>query len=95
MIKTYEDRIAQVKQKIEQEQNRMKRLIQEQKTAERKARTKRLIERGAIVESLIDDAETLSNDDIKLLLQNALSSTTAAQESPNNVEQQHNRDSLV
>lgn len=95
MTKTYEDRIAQVKQKIEQEQNRMKRLIQEQKTAERKARTKRLIERGAIVESLIDDAETLSNDDIKILLQNALSSIIAAHKSPNITEQQRNRDSLV
>ena len=79
MAKTYDERIAEAKQKIEQEQNRVKRLMQEQKSAERKARTKRLIERGAILESLIDGAESMTNEEVKALLQTALPPIPAAQ----------------
>lgn len=57
----------------------MKRLMQERKTAERKARTKRLIERGAILESLIDGAESMTNEEIKAVLQTALPPVHAAQ----------------
>ena len=95
MAKTYDERIAEAKQKIEQEQNRMKRLIQEQKTAERKARTKRLIERGAILESLIDGAEGMTNEEVKAVLQTALSPVPAVRNPQISTEQPQGEDSLV
>ncbi len=49
-----------------------KRLVQEQKEQERKDRTRRLIERGAILESLIDGAETFTNEQIKLFLEKTI-----------------------
>ena len=95
MAKNYDEKIAEAKQKIEQEQNRMKRLIQEHKTAERKARTKRLIERGAILESFIDGAERLSNDDIKALLQKTLLPIPANQNPQTTTELPDSGDALV
>ena len=95
MAKTYEEKIAEAKQKIEQEQNRMKRLMQEQKTAERKARTKRLIERGAILESLIDGAERMTNEEIKAVLQTALPPVPAVQNIQISTAPPQSGDSLV
>ncbi len=68
MAKTKLERISSIEDEIRQLENQKKRLIQEQKQQERKDRTKRLIERGAILESLIDGAATLTNDQIKTLL---------------------------
>jgi len=70
MTKT--ERIASVEDKIKQLENQRKQLIQKQKADERKARTKRLIERGAILESLIADAETLTNEQVKAFLQKVI-----------------------
>lgn len=44
---------------------------------ERKERTHRLIERGAILESLIENPLDFSNEEIKVLLEKILSSETA------------------
>jgi len=66
-----------MKEKINQQQNQMKQLVQQQKEADRKVRTRRLIERGAILESLLDGAETLTNDEIKAILTAALKSGAA------------------
>ena len=66
--KTTADKIEEAKAKISQYENHMKQLVQKQKQEERKARTKRLIERGAIAESLISDADTLTNEQIKTFL---------------------------
>ena len=44
---------------------------------ERKERTHRLIERGAILESLIENSLDFSNEEIKVLLEKILSSETA------------------
>jgi len=63
--KTTADKIEEAKAKITQYENHMKQLVQKQKQEERKARTKRLIERGAIFESLIPDANTLTNEQVK------------------------------
>jgi len=60
MARTLDERIAETKEKISQYENQVKRLIQQQKQAERKTRTRRLIERGAILESLLDGADTLT-----------------------------------
>jgi hypothetical protein len=71
---TIAEQIANVKEDIKQSGNRLKLLNQKQKEQERKDRTKRLIERGAILESLIDGAAELDNEQIKAILQTALSS---------------------
>jgi len=73
------EQIAKVKTEIRQNENRLKEQIQKKTLLERNARTRRLIERGAITESLIDGVDALTNDQVKLLLQSALS-TTAARE---------------
>ena len=77
MARTLNERIAETKEKISQYENQVKRLIQQQKQAERKARTHRLIERGALLESLIDGAEALTNEDVKAILTVALKSEAA------------------
>ena len=77
MAKTLNERIAETKEKISQYENQVKRLVQQQKEAERKARTRHLIERGAILESLIDRAETLTSEEIKAVLTAALGSGPA------------------
>ena len=71
---TIAEQIANAKEDIKQSGNRLKLLNQKQKEQERKDRTKRLIERGAILESLIDGAAELDNEQIKAILQTALSS---------------------
>jgi hypothetical protein len=68
MTKTPTERIGDVQTRIEQLMNEKKRLLGQQKEQERKARTRRLIERGAILESLIDGAEKLTNDEVKAFL---------------------------
>jgi multidrug resistance efflux pump len=73
MAKTKSEKIASIGEQIAQLENQRKQLIQAQKAQERKDRTRRLIERGAILESLIDGAATLTNDQIKALLEKAIS----------------------
>ena len=72
MAKTINEKITDTQLKITQYENQKKRLIQEHKEQERKDRTRRLIERGAIAESLIDGAETLTNEQFKSILETAL-----------------------
>ena len=73
------EKIAKTEEEIRQLQNKKKKLLNEKKAAERKARTRRLIERGAILESLLDQPERYDNGQIKLLLETALR-TPQAQE---------------
>jgi hypothetical protein len=68
MAKTTTEKIGSVQARIEQLMNEKKRLLGQQKEQERKARTRRLIERGAILESLIDRADELTNDEVKAFL---------------------------
>lgn len=77
--KTTAEKISEMQEKIAQYQNQMKRLLNQQKEAERKARTHRLIERGALLESMIDGAEGMTNEEVKALLQAALPRTVAAE----------------
>lgn len=67
-MKNFDEQIAKAEEQIRQLNNKKKRLISEQKQAERKKRTKRLIERGAILESVIGNAEDFSNEQIQALL---------------------------
>ena len=72
MTKTIDEKITEAQTKIMQYKNREKQLLQKQKTALRKERTRHLIERGAIAESLIDNAESLTNEQFKAVLESAL-----------------------
>ncbi len=67
-----DEKIAKTEEEIRQLQNKKKKLLGEKKAAERKARTRRLIERGAILESLLEQPEQYSNEQIKCLLETAL-----------------------
>ena len=71
------EKIERIQEEIKQLENQRKKLMQQQKEQERKARTRRLVERGAILESLLDGAETLTNEDIKVILSAALGSGDA------------------
>jgi hypothetical protein len=68
MDKTIAERIADAKDELRKMENRRKRLIQSQKVEIRRQRTRRLIERGAIVESLIDGADKVTNKQFKSLM---------------------------
>ena len=68
MAKALNERIAETKEKISQYENQVKRLVQKQGEAERKARTRRLIERGALLESVLPEPETLTNEQVKEIL---------------------------
>lgn len=74
-----DEKIAKTEEEIRQLQNKKKKLLNEKKASERKARTRRLIERGAILESLIEQPEQYDNGQIKSLLETALR-TPQAQE---------------
>ena len=67
-MKNFDEQIAKAEAQIKQLNNKKKRLISEQKQAERKKRTKQLIERGAILESVIGNADDFSNEQLQTLL---------------------------
>ena len=77
MAKTTSERIESVQEQIRQLESQKKKLVQEHKEQERKTRTKRLIERGAILESLIDEADTLTNELIKAFLEKTIQTDDA------------------
>ena len=73
------EQIAKAEEEIRQLQNKKKKLLNQKKSEERKIRTHRLVERGAILESLLEQPEQYTNEQIKGLLETALR-TTQAQE---------------
>jgi len=73
------EQIAKAEEEIRQLQNKKKRLLNQKKSEERKIRTHRLVERGAILESLLEQPEQYTNEQIKGLLETALR-TPQAQE---------------
>lgn len=77
MLNKINAQIEAAETEIRQLQNKEKRLMQEHSQLSRKARTRRLIERGAILQSLIPDADTLTNEQIKTVLLVALHTTAA------------------
>ena len=72
ITKTYESQIEAIQEDIKQREHRLKELIQKKKEQDRKDRTHRLIERGAILESLIENPETFTNDQIKAFLEKTI-----------------------
>ena len=73
------EQIAKAEEEIRQLQNRKKKLLNQKRGEERKIRTHRLVERGAILESLLEQPEQYTNEQIKGLLETALQ-TPQAQE---------------
>lgn len=73
-MKNIDEQIKKTQEQIEQLNNKKKRLMSEQKKEERKKRTRRLIERGAILESVIGNAEDFTNEQIQALLIDIFSS---------------------
>lgn len=78
-IENINNQIERTTKEIRQLENRAKRLEQSQSQLARKARTRRLIERGAILESLIPEAETLTNEQIQFVLLAAFHTTEAVE----------------
>ncbi|MDR1892277.1 MAG: DUF3847 domain-containing protein [Oscillospiraceae bacterium] len=68
MAKTKAERIEGLNAQIQQLQNQKKELQQKQNEDARKARTKRLVERGAILENLIPNAASYTNEQIQTFL---------------------------
>jgi secreted Zn-dependent insulinase-like peptidase len=90
----YTERIASIEEQITQLKNRQRELMQKSKLHERKARTRRLIERGAIVESLINGADALTNEQFKSFMEKILITDQARRvvaETKSRVEDKHER----
>ena len=62
------EQVKNLEDELQQKENRLKELRQKQKMQESKERTHRLIERGAMLESLVDRATALTNEQIKMFL---------------------------
>ena len=71
------DQIGKINEQIKQLQNKKKTLLAKESEERRKKRTKRLIERGAILESVIGNAEDFSNEQLQALLIEIFSSEFA------------------
>ena len=76
-MKNIDDEIQATQTKIEQLTHRQDRLVSKLKVEERKKQTRRLIERGAILESVIGNAEDFTNEQIQALLIEIFSSEIA------------------
>ena len=70
-----EEQIEKKEESIKQLQNQKIQLKKKLNEQERKERTHRLITRGAILESLIENAEELTDEEIKILLEEANQTT--------------------
>ena len=68
--KEIKDKIDDKEEKSRQEKNQEKKILKQDIVKRRKERTHRLITRGAILESLIENAEELTDEEIKILLEN-------------------------
>ena len=68
-----EAELKKLTEKETQKAHRIELLRNRYKEEKRRSRTHRLIERGAILESVIPDAESYSNDQIKQILRVAFS----------------------
>lgn len=65
------DKIDDTEERLRQLKNQEKKILKQDIIKRRKERTHRLITRGAILESLIENAEELTDEEIKILLEEA------------------------
>ena len=69
--KEIKDKIDVTEERLRQLKNQEKKILKQDIIKRRKERTHRLITRGAILESLIANAEELTDEEIKILLEEA------------------------
>ena len=69
--KEIKDKIDDRDERLRQIKNQEKNILKEDIVKRRKERTHRLITRGAILESFIENAEELTDEEIKILLEEA------------------------
>ena len=69
--KEIKDKIDNTEERLRQLKNQEQKILKQDIVKKRKERTHRLITRGAILESLIENAEELSDEEIKILLEEA------------------------
>ena len=69
--KEIKDKIDDTEERLRQLKNQEQKILKQDIVKRRKERTHRLITRGAILESLIENAEELSDEEIKILLEEA------------------------
>ncbi|MSA97688.1 DUF3847 domain-containing protein [Finegoldia sp. BIOML-A2] len=67
--KGIKDKIDDTEERLRQLKNQEKKILKQDIVKRRKERTHRLITRGAILESLIENAEELTDEEIKILLE--------------------------
>ena len=69
--KEIKDKIDHTEERLRQEKNQEKKILKQHIVKRRKERTHRLITRRPILESLIKNAEELTDEEIKILLEEA------------------------
>lgn len=69
--KEIKEKIDYTEERLRQLKNQEKKMLKQDIVKRRKERTHRLITRGAILESLIENAEKLTDEEIKILLEEA------------------------
>ena len=69
--KEIKDKIDDTEERLRQEKNQEKKILKQDIIKRRKERTHRLITRRSILESLIENAEELTDEEIKILLEEA------------------------
>ena len=69
--KEIKTKIDDTEERLRQLKNQEKRILKQDVEKRRKERTHRLITRGAILESFIENAEELTDEEIKILLEEA------------------------
>ncbi|MBY5056307.1 DUF3847 domain-containing protein [Streptococcus agalactiae] len=70
--KEIKEKIDDTEERLRQLKNQEKKILKQDIEKRRKERTHRLITRGAILESLIENAEELTDEEIKILLEEAI-----------------------
>ena len=67
--KEIKDKIDDTEERLRQEKNQEKKILKQDIVKRRKERTHRLITRGVILENLIEHSEELTDEEIKILLE--------------------------
>ena len=70
--KEIKEKINDTEERLRQLKNQEKKILKQDIIKRRKERTHRLITRGAILESLIENSEELTDEEIKILLAEAI-----------------------
>ena len=73
--KEIKEKINVTEERLRQLKNQEKKILKQDIVKRRKERTHRLITRGAILESFIENAEELTDEEIKILLEEATKTT--------------------